>query len=267
MSSRIVMVRRVITAHWADRHLAAARVVTPRPSVLHCNTSFLGVKPCPDRRRRFLVAGPLTRPHNEHMLITKPGKPTTMSRPHKCRLIASEPPVSAFKPAGVPGRDLESIELGLDELEALRLADLEGLYYEAAAERMGISRQTFGRLIECARHKVACALFQSKMLVFRGGPIVMATMRTFACVDCQAHFELPHGTGRPTECPSCHGRNFHRMAEARGRGRRAGATDGAGRGCCRRRRAGWSKLSQPSVGMPAEHTAEKTEIHRKENAE
>jgi predicted DNA-binding protein (UPF0251 family) len=69
-----------------------------------------------------------------------------MPRPCKCRLVAAQPPVSAFKPAGVPGRELESIELGLDELEALRLADLEGLYHDAAAERMGVSRPTFGRV-------------------------------------------------------------------------------------------------------------------------
>jgi uncharacterized protein len=191
-----------------------------------------------------------------------------MPRPHKCRLIDAEPPVSAFKPAGVPGSELEAIELGLDELEALRLADLEGLYYAAAAEQMGISRQTFGRLIEGARHKVACALFKSKMLVFRGGPIVMNTMRTFACSDCGASFETPHGTGRPKECPECHGQDFHRVAAERGRGPRGRgpAIDGeAGRGCCRRRRAGWSKLMQASAGTRSEPAADKTEVFGKEN--
>ena len=91
-----------------------------------------------------------------------------MPRPCKCRLIGQQPPVSAFKPVGVPGMQLEAVELGLDELEALRLADLEGLYHDAAAERMGVSRPTFGRLIARARHKVACALLESKMLVFKG---------------------------------------------------------------------------------------------------
>jgi predicted DNA-binding protein (UPF0251 family)/predicted Fe-Mo cluster-binding NifX family protein len=60
------------------------------------------------------------------------------------------------------------IELGLDEIEAIRLADLEGLYQEAAARSMGVSRQTFGRIIEKARRKVAQALIERKALRVAG---------------------------------------------------------------------------------------------------
>jgi predicted DNA-binding protein (UPF0251 family) len=136
-----------------------------------------------------------------------------MPRPPRCRRIAIEPPVSAFKPAGVPGRDLETIVLGLDELEALRLADLEGLYHEPAAERMGISRATFSRLIDRARRKVVSALFSSRMLVFQGGPIVMSGARVFWCDGCAATFEQPGGAGRPSGCPNCKGRRFRRVAQ------------------------------------------------------
>jgi len=172
-----------------------------------------------------------------------------MPRPCKCRLIARQPPASAFKPGGIPGRQLDVIELGLDELEALRLADLEGLYHDAAAARMGVSRPTFGRLLERARHKVACALLRSKMLVFKGGPIMMANARKFQCADCGAEFQAPHTTGRPAECPQCHGANFHRAAEQRGQGRRggrgAGASVGAcGQGRCVRRRRSWTGVSE-----------------------
>ena len=124
-----------------------------------------------------------------------------MSRPCKCRRIAMRPRVGAFKPAGIPGGETEAVTLGLDELEALRLADLEGLYHETAAQRMSISRATFGRLLEEARRKMVSALFESKMLVFEGGPITMAEMRTFCCDDCQGAFQEPFGTGRPAECP------------------------------------------------------------------
>ena len=89
--------------------------------------------------------------------------------------------MAAFKPVGVAACDLEAIELGLDELEALRLADLEGLHHDVAAERMRISRPTFGRLVQGARHKVTCALFQSKMLVFKGGPVRVAAERSGVC--------------------------------------------------------------------------------------
>ena len=57
--------------------------------------------------------------------------------------------------AGVPARSLVEIVLTVDEFEALRLADYEGLYQKQAAERMGISRPTFGRIVEAARRKVA----------------------------------------------------------------------------------------------------------------
>jgi predicted DNA-binding protein (UPF0251 family) len=177
-----------------------------------------------------------------------------VSRPCKCRFITADPPVSIFKPAGVPGRQLEALELGLDELEALRLADLEGLYHDAAAERMGVSRPTFGRLIERARHKVACALLTGKMLVFEGGPVMRSEQRTFECADCDARFQKPHGTGRPGECPQCHGKNFHRSVDERGRGRGsgqpapAGGAESPGPGRCVRRRRGWAKLAVLTQG-------------------
>lgn len=162
-----------------------------------------------------------------------------MVRPCKCRCVAGQAPVSAFKPAGVPGRALEAVALGLDELEALRLADLEGLYQDAAAQRMGISRPTFGRLLECARHKVACALFCGKMLVFKGGPIVMWNVRTFECADCGKRFEAPYGGGRPGECPHCHGRvsiALHNTRAGAGRWRRALRQGGAAAGASRAER-------------------------------
>jgi predicted DNA-binding protein (UPF0251 family) len=92
-----------------------------------------------------------------------------MPRLPGCRRISAEPPYSLFKPAGAPVRELELTEMTLDEFEALRLADLEGLYQEDAAERLGVSRQTFGRIIESAHRKVAEALVRGKGLVVRGG--------------------------------------------------------------------------------------------------
>lgn len=66
---------------------------------------------------------------------------------------------------------LEQVALTVDELEAIRLADLEGLYQEEAAQRMNVSRQTFGRIIEAAHRKVADALVHGKALSIDGGSI------------------------------------------------------------------------------------------------
>lgn len=87
-----------------------------------------------------------------------------MSRPKKCRCVNCSPNTSCFKPKGIPIFQLEEVRLSLDELEAIRLADFEGLYHEKAAEKMNISRATFGRILDNARHKVADAILHAKAL-------------------------------------------------------------------------------------------------------
>jgi predicted DNA-binding protein (UPF0251 family) len=59
---------------------------------------------------------------------------------------------------------LEEVALRLDELEAIRLADYQGLYHAEAAIKMKISRATFGRVLDEARRKVAEAILQGKAL-------------------------------------------------------------------------------------------------------
>ncbi|HUW70047.1 MAG TPA: NifB/NifX family molybdenum-iron cluster-binding protein [bacterium] len=95
-----------------------------------------------------------------------------MPRPLNARRIRGGMATGLFKPAGIPGRELEEIVLGLDGAEAIRLADLEGLYQEAAARQMGVSRQTFGRILEDAHRIVADAIINRKMLRLEGGQVV-----------------------------------------------------------------------------------------------
>jgi uncharacterized protein len=126
-----------------------------------------------------------------------------MARPKCCRRIAEQPACRIFKPAGVPTSVLEEIVLSMDEFEAIRLADLEGLYQEEAAESMNVSRQTFGRIVEAARRKVAKALTEGLALRIEGGEVQMPDHRTFKCAQCLHTWGLPYGTGRPQECPKC----------------------------------------------------------------
>jgi len=163
-----------------------------------------------------------------------------MVRPLNSRHIGCQPGSRYFKPRGVPLSDLEEVVLTMDEFEAIRLADLEGLYQEKAAEKMKISRQTFGRIAESAHRKVAEALVKGKALKIEGGEISMASdtaVRKFTCYDCQHSWELPYGTGRPDTCPSCKGENIHR-AEGFGRG------PGKGRGICNRKMQGEANLKE-----------------------
>lgn len=88
-----------------------------------------------------------------------------LMRPRKCRKVCLSPQERVFKPAGIPHRQLQRIHLDLDELEALRLADVKHLYHEEAGRRMGLSRATFGRLLQSAREKVARALVMQHALL------------------------------------------------------------------------------------------------------
>jgi len=94
-----------------------------------------------------------------------------MSRPCRCRRIRCRPDSNYFKPRGIPMDALEEINLTLDELESVRLADLEGLYQEDAAKKMNISRQTFGNIVDSAHKKIADALLNGKALKIEGGVV------------------------------------------------------------------------------------------------
>ena len=98
-----------------------------------------------------------------------------MPRPFKCRHVCGTPGTDYFKPRGIPLSDLQEIGLTLDEFEAIRLADLEGLYQEDAAKRMGISRQTFGNIITTAHKKIADAIVNGKALKIEGGKNIKET--------------------------------------------------------------------------------------------
>ncbi len=94
-----------------------------------------------------------------------------MPRPKCQRNICGIPDKNYFKPRGIPTVDLEEIVLNLDEYEAIRLADYEQLYQEKAADKMNISRQTFGRIIEAAHKKIADVLINGKALKIEGGEV------------------------------------------------------------------------------------------------
>lgn len=94
-----------------------------------------------------------------------------MPRPHKIRRISAAPEYTLFKPVGVTLKKTDVVELRLDELEAMRLANLEGLYQEQGAQRMHTSRATFGRILEEARRKVTKALIQGKAIHIGGGNV------------------------------------------------------------------------------------------------
>lgn len=115
------------------------------------------------------------------------------------------PQVTYFKPAGVPARLLEGVALSVEELEAIRLKDVEGLQQEECAEKMHISRPTFHRVLESARRKVADVLINGKALRIEGGNFALASQR-FRCHRDGHEWRVPFeamASGLPLVCPRC----------------------------------------------------------------
>lgn len=132
-------------------------------------------------------------------------------RPVQCRCVGGMPQVTCFKPDGASPSRLENVVVTLDELEALRLADRLGHYHAEAAELMKISRQTFGRILQSARRKVAEAIVEGKSICIEGGNISTGEGPGSAadpgvCVCLHCDYRSPHKSGMPCrteKCPEC----------------------------------------------------------------
>ena len=135
-----------------------------------------------------------------------------MARPAKLRCIAQLPNVGFFKPAGIPANALQSVRLSLEELESIRLKDLEGLEQEECAQQMRISRPTFHRILESARKKLADALINGKAIQIEGGNFELA-QRRFRCGNDGHEWNVPFevmAQRLPLSCPKCLGENIRR---------------------------------------------------------
>jgi predicted DNA-binding protein (UPF0251 family) len=92
-----------------------------------------------------------------------------MPRPKKCRRVEIHPREVFFKPQGIPLCELVGVNLTVEGLEAMRLADAEGLDHTSAAAMMNISRPTFSRILTEARNIVARALTNGWAIHIEGG--------------------------------------------------------------------------------------------------
>lgn len=131
-----------------------------------------------------------------------------MARPVKWRIIENMPEVQSFLPqTDNPTKSGENV-LKLEEFEALRLKDLEGLEQSECAERMQVSRPTFQRILIAAREKVADSLVNGKGIHIGGGKFTRG-IHPVRCLDCGREWEdSAENTEQCTDpgyvCPSCH---------------------------------------------------------------
>ncbi|MCD4760214.1 DUF134 domain-containing protein [archaeon] len=135
-----------------------------------------------------------------------------MPRPRRCRKVGLKPNIDYFKPAGRRITELEEVILTVSEFESIRLKDLMDLDQGIAAKKMGISQSTFHRSIVSARKKLADAIINGKAIKIKGGKFKLVDMplRTFECIVCKTNWEVPFGTGRPSNCPKCKSKNIYR---------------------------------------------------------
>lgn len=137
-----------------------------------------------------------------------------MVRPKKKRMVNNEPDITYFKPARTPLKDLQEIGLTIEEIESVRLKDIEGLDHENCAKKMHISRSTFQRVLVSARKKIADALLNGKALRIGGGDYMMGRGQKGGqglgpdgeCVCTKCGHTSPHERGVPCfdmKCPKC----------------------------------------------------------------
>ena len=121
-----------------------------------------------------------------------------MPRPIKPRRIGALPRKRSFRPEGIAG---EEVTIKLDELEAIRLKDVEGLHQEQAAEKMNVSRQTYQLILEAGRKKVALALTEGRSIQIDGGHVTI-NICEYTCKKCGHTFDVTY-ENRDKKCPKC----------------------------------------------------------------
>ena len=125
-----------------------------------------------------------------------------MGRPKKYRIVEYLLKPTDFK----PNRKTNGyVELTIDELEAIRLADLENMYQEDAAHVMGVSRQTFGRIVKSAHMKIADAVVNIKEIKI-GKDETCRDVKLIKCPSCGKIWRVPIDYNK-LRCPECHAKN------------------------------------------------------------
>lgn len=133
-----------------------------------------------------------------------------MSRPIKWRTVEFVPDNKYFVPCPKgnckSSSDDRQIQLKVEELEAMRLKDIEGLNQEECAERMQVSRQTFQNIIDGARRKVATALVEDLQINVGGGYYTRNPCK-FECLECGQETIVPFEE-EVRQCSHCGSENI-----------------------------------------------------------
>lgn len=127
-----------------------------------------------------------------------------MSRPRKRRRVGLMPRVTCFKPVGLAEQPPVE-QISIDEMEALRLKDVEGLDQDSCASAMGVAQSTFQRILTGARRKLSRALWEGKAIRIEGGHYQLVP-RQQRCGNCGHQWHHDQYPAREEHCPQCQGR-------------------------------------------------------------
>ncbi len=125
-----------------------------------------------------------------------------MPRGKALRTLGELPVVKGFRPLWMRPNYRQAITLHLEEYEALRLIDYEGMIHEQVAASMNVSRPTVTRIYEQARKKVATALVEGRSFLIEGGEIELQGTH-YLCEECQHKFVVQSEDEAVSNCPQC----------------------------------------------------------------
>jgi predicted DNA-binding protein (UPF0251 family) len=135
-----------------------------------------------------------------------------MVRPIKNRIVRFNPDVTYFKPRGIPSVHLEEVCLTVDGREAIRLSDLLDMSHEEAGRQMGVSRATFGRILQRARKSVAEALINGKAINIEGGNYnIVHENPELICRKCNHRWKETCEQGKPRKCSLCNNKDIQKI--------------------------------------------------------
>lgn len=130
-----------------------------------------------------------------------------MSRPPKWRKVEFIPNIQYFVPLDSQTANMEENILRIEEIEAIRLKDVEKLEQEECAERMEVSRQTFQRILNTGREKIADSIINGKAIRIEGGNFTR-NICPVKCLDCNKEWKESYENFEKIikgdySCPDC----------------------------------------------------------------
>ncbi len=123
-----------------------------------------------------------------------------MPRPRAIRRIRDQPKTRCFRPENDTNETLKTVEISIDEFEAIRLRDYHDIHQKKSAKLMEISQPTFHRILSSARTKIAQALIEGSIINITGDEF-MNDKNKYQCKQCSFEWSSPHK--KYLECPDC----------------------------------------------------------------